>query len=238
MTSALNHPVRCLPVDGGKTGDVVIDVKVMTWNHVNAWNTLVQPLIDNTYMHSSPHVEERRVRADVGWDWSLNYAMALIHNAARLLPANMSGPARAFTVVVGPDNEEIPIGMLTVVPEFYCRIGGTAAKRAFVWYLADAPREFYTRVLHVAPVKGVASVLIDSAIQSGLDAGGSGATLLHADPKGGAKLQDFYMEKCGMQRVHMQEHAISALRRTNINQYFYLDTSAAKQYSARLNHRR
>ena len=237
MPNALQNPVTMLPVDSGTTigqTHVCVAVRGMTWEHVNVWHTLVQPIINLNYQHWSPDVPSDDARADVGWDWGFNYSLMLLHNTCTYIPGNKSGPARALTLVVSTETgEEIPVGMLTVVPKFQCDVGGAARERTFAWYLSDAPKSFYTDVLGVDPLKGVAKALLDCAIQSGLDAAADGATLLHADPNGGTKLKEFY-SRCAMQQVQLTNGPISMLRRTHVDQYFFMDSAAAKNYCSNL----
>lgn len=95
-----------------------------------------------------------------------------------------------------------------------------------------------TGLLGVAPIRGVATALLDCAVISGISAGGNGETLLHADPRGGPKLQEFYRKKCGMKQVKMENGAISLVRRFNTDQYFYMDPATAIIFTSKLDHRR
>jgi hypothetical protein len=242
MTSALQKPITSLPCDSGtsaNTADVLIEIKQMTWHHVNIWHTLVQPLIDSLFEHWHAGVSAQNARADVGWDWARNYGLTLLHNTACYIPGNQSGLARALALTVNTtDGDEIPVGMLTVVPEFNCNIENVVATRTFAWYLADAPRAFYSTVLGVDPVKGVALALLDCAIQSGFDAGSNGATLLHADPNGGHKLTEFYENRCGMRKLNLGNGSLSLLRRNHAEQYYAMDAAAAVRFCQNFNVRR
>jgi hypothetical protein len=205
---ALETPIRTLPCTDGNQ-DVLVDIEQMTWEHVNLWHTFVQPLINLGFQHWHAGLPAQDARADVGWDWALNYALVLLHNSATYIPGNKSGLARALTLAVTTTGgDQIPIGMLTVVPRFRCDVGGAVQDRTFAWYLADAPKVFYTDVLKVVPVKGVATALLDCAIQTGFDAGQSGETLLHADPNGGEKLTNFYLTHCLMRQVELKTTAL------------------------------
>lgn len=178
-------------------------------------------------------------RADVGWDWARIYALALLHNTMSYVPETMSGPARAFAIVVFTDDGlEIPVGMITVVPEFNCRLESVTRLRTFAWYLADAPVSFYRDALGVSPVIQVAAALLDTAIQSGMGTGSDGSLLLHADPHGGQKLADFYLNRCKMRQAPLDNGPVSPLRRKHVDQYFFLSASGAAQFSSQFDHRR
>ncbi|UGQ47825.1 hypothetical protein [Massilia endophytica] len=239
MDAALKRPIKTLPFAEAGTEDVLVEVRRMTWDHVNVWHSLVQPIINANFRHWHSGIAPGDARADVGWDWGFNYALALLHNAATYVPGNASGPALAMAVTVATvEGREIPIGMLTVVPQFQSTVERQAAQRSFAWYLADAPKAFYTDVLGAVPVKGVASALLDCAVQSGFDAGGSGDTLLHADPHGGEKLQEFYVQRCGMRQVGIDNGPISLFRRRHTDQYFHMDAPTASGFSQRFDARR
>lgn len=237
MSGTLTRPIKTLGLSENQ-GRIEIKIVPMIWSHIEFWHTYVQPLIDLNYVPSAPGISPQKVRADVGWDWWKNYALCQLHNFATVAPGNYSSQAIALTVVGvstsadGNEGAHIPIGMLTVVPKFNCNVHNTYIKRAFAWYLADAPSEFYRDTMNVAPVKGVAMTLLDSVIQSGLDAGGNGCTLLHADPNGGQKLVDFYTQKCGMVQLEPGQAVVSFLRRWNIEEYFHMDETQAQRFCA------
>lgn len=242
MTYILKNSIKRLPCvnSGGLPNEeVVIQVKKMSWHDVNLWYTLAQPLINKNFQHCTNALSAQDARADVGWDWSLNFSLVLLHNTASYVPGNKSGPAHALTIAVTTvEGVQIPIGMLTVVPRFFCHVEGVKQDRTFVWYLADAPRAFYTDVLCVAPVKGVATALLDSAVQAGIVSGGDGSTLLHADPKGGQKLTDFYVNRCSMRQVSVQNGPLSFLRRRHSDQYYFMDAMGAQRFCAQFDRHR
>lgn len=129
MPNPAKKTVKRLPIDSAAPEEVVVDLRMMTWSDVTAWHTIIQPIIDATYSHWTLGEDEYKVRADVGWDWSANYSLVLVHNLARLLPNNASGRAFAMSLVVlTDDDEEIPVGMLTAVPEFQCQIEGVSGR--------------------------------------------------------------------------------------------------------------
>jgi hypothetical protein len=218
-------------MQGAPLDDVIVRIGPMTMAHVNLWHTYVQPLVDANYSHWVKGLDVRSVRADVGWDWSMIFGLALAHNSARFIPGNRSGPALALVVaLLAETGEEIPIGMLTVVPRFRCTAKGEQRDRSFAWFLSDAPAEFYDAI-GSGTVASVAKALLDTAIQSGLGSGLDGTLLLHADPGGGPKLDDFYVNKCKMERLKTDAPAISLLRRGHTDQYYHFDASAAAAFS-------
>lgn len=231
---SLRNPIISLPCkgEGERVGEVVVKVTPMTWRHVSFWHTEVQSLIDAHYRHWRSDLPMRDVRADVGWDWTKIYGLHLLHNTACYIPGNKSGPALAMAlVVITEDDEEIPIGLITVVPEFECTLDHVSGKRTFAWYLADAPVSFYRNVLNTDPVVSVAAALIDTAIQSGIEAGMDGSLLLHADPNGGQRLANFYLQRCKMKQLSLDSGPLSIFRRKNLDQYFYMSAAVAAAFS-------
>jgi hypothetical protein len=200
---------------------------------VRKWHDHVQPLINAKYKPWSRGANERRVRADVHWNWWRIRNYAALHNFATRWRGNKSGKAAACCLkLVGEDAGHAPIGMLTVVPRFNCTVDSVARDRGFIWYLSDAPEEHYHR-LGIEPASGVAKALIDTALRARLDLGLDGATLLCADRRGGSKLRKFYEHGCGMTPVSGRSTKISPLRFSRSGDYFTMDDAAARSFCRR-----
>lgn len=122
--------------------------------------------------------------------------------------------------------------MLAAVPQLETLVHGEARRRAFVWYLSDAPGEVYADILNMPPVFGVAKALLDASIQAAIEAGDDGAVVLHADPNGGPRLQQFYT-KCGMVALPSGHPAISTfrgLRNWIPTEYFTMDAAQSRLF--------
>ena len=113
-------------------------------------------------------------------------------------------------------------------------------ERGFGWYLSDAPAEAYRQVLKIPAIKGVAAALIDCSIQATVDAAGDTTHLLHADPNGGAKLIEFYRDRCFMVQLPSTNGPITPVfrRLDKPEEYFHFDDAQAKGYSANYDPRR
>jgi hypothetical protein len=242
MAITLQHPIRSLPCvapGSGLTYDAEIEVVAMTRSLIAIWRKHVQVWIDNHYIHWKKGADERDVRADVGWNWFRNYTLAAMHNVATKVPGSKSDVAWAWCIVVSDTSaKQFPIGMLTVVPKFYSNVANDNRQRTFAWYLSDAPSEIYDKVLKVDPVRGVATALLDTAIQSGLDLGADGTLLLHADPAAGPKLVRFYTGRCEMKPLSASNPAVSIIRRWNPEEYFVMDAGKAATFCAKYDLRR
>ena len=206
-----------------------VQVVPMTERLAHIWHHSVQPRINANYRHAAKGVDDRTVRADVGWNWVRWRYLAGLHNLTSQVGGH--GPALAMSIVVDTGTTgEFPIGMLTTVPQLNCTVLKERRDRGFGWFLADAPREVYEQ-LKTPAAKMVALALLDCGIQAALDLGQDGTFLLHAAPEGGDKLVRFYEHKVGMQRLPQDEPAITRVfRRWNSNEYFQFDDVRAKAF--------
>ncbi|XUW93147.1 hypothetical protein OH764_33785 (plasmid) [Burkholderia sp. M6-3] len=232
VRASLANPIRRLKYDGAEP-DVFCPVKAvpMTLGHAWYWHRHVQPLVNDQYVSATagnvrldPHAG---VRADVGWNWPLYYAMAGTTNRLK----QGAERAVAWTIVAEVSEGWVPVGMLTSVPAYASPYPGDHSKLAFVWYLSNAPREHLDRV-GLPPLLGVAYMLVDVAIQTRLDLGGDASIFLHADPAGGEKLVEFYERKCRMARL-WNEKRISLVRKVEPGQYFAMANEQARDFCAR-----
>jgi hypothetical protein len=236
----LLHSVRrvpALPAPGETASYYPVDVVEMDESMLGTWCSRVQPRIDAQYGTWPGESDSRLIRADVHWNWRSILRYAQLHNFATRWPGNRSGKAIALCLALAGDGvERMPIGMLTVVPEFSCSVAGVPEHRSFVWFLSDAPAEWYLD-LRIQPARGVAKVLIDTALQTRIDLGLDAACLLHADPSGGEKLLGFYEQGCGMVRVD-GSHRVSALRPMRPGEYFQMDDVRARSFCSKLDSNR
>jgi hypothetical protein len=247
--NTLKRPLRSLPFYGslnGRTGSCLINIRHMAAADVRYWNRHVQPLIKAQYdewpasvpvdwLHPAG-MDLGAIRADVDWDWERIFLLAKCHNYLRPL-SSAREQAHAWCLELSGTGGGVPIGLLTAVPAYGSPVQGDPSKMGFVWYLADAPAEFYV-TMRLDPVAGVARALIDTAIQMRLDLDDDAAVFLHADPKGGRKLIEFYGERCGMTRIDNPKRYISPFRRAVPDEYFYLDDQAGRRFCATHDDRR
>lgn len=209
----------------------VVRVVAMQYSHAVFWHTHVQPIIDQLYTKAGPGQVAVNVRADVGWDWTVNFVLMALHNSATKIPTSGSGMARGFAVIVeGEEGVDVPIGLLTMVPRFDTTVRGVRRERTFAWYLSDAPSEFYD-LLGLAPLKLMAKALLDTSIQAGLMDNMDGEFLLHADPAGGTKLHNFYLNSCKMAAVPPSQTRISRLRSGKVGGYFLFTAAESANFA-------
>jgi hypothetical protein len=221
----------------GTPFQVKVSVVPMTEALARQWHETVQPIVNRYYSHDSSM--SQKTRADVGWRWPNYLKLVAVHNYLTRMPGNASENGKAMCVVVSKGEQTFPIGMLSLVPKLHCNVQGVERQRAFTWYLSDAPSELYEQFLRQPAVRGVAKALIDCTIQAALDEGDDGELLLHADPKGGRKLIDFYQYGCKMRRLSSNNGRITAVwRRGCPDEYFHFSGADAQAFSARYDPRR
>lgn len=235
----LQRPIYSLPACDafGNTFQVKVSIVPMTKALAKQWHEKIQPLVNSNYAHDG--TTSKKVRADVGWRWPTYLKLVAVHNYLTRMPGNASEKGKAMCVVVSKGEQKFPIGMLSIVPKLHCNVEGVERQRAFTWYLSDAPSEAYEQFLNQPAVRGVAKALIDCTIQAALDEGGDGELLLHADPKGGRKLIEFYGVSCKMRRLSPTNGSITAVwRRGRPEEYFHFDGPDAQAFSALYDARR
>lgn len=235
---ALQNPIRRLgvvPPQAGSLTGYVTDVRIvhMTPHLALFWQNHCQSIIDSQYKRWGMSGSSRPIRADVGWKWYDIWTLAALHSAL----CRRRGTGRALALCMLLDSHaqnDIPIGMLTVVPRFFTDALGVRRLRTFAWYLADAPVEYFN-TLGRQPVKGIARALVDCAVQAGYDDGQDGTLLLHADPNGGQKLTDFYANRLKMTQLPSSAPRVSTLRWANSEEHFHWDAAQASQFCTALN---
>lgn len=242
VQSALKAPIKVLPfasAAAGGAGNIQVRVTRMTIDLAIRWHARVQPLVDANYRPGSTTSPGQRTRADVRWDWRLIFMLSQLYSAASWAQPR-SGPALALAMVVDTGTTGwFPIGMLTTVPRLFTDALGSKRDRGFGWYLADAPSEVYTGILKCPRVRDVAAALLDCGVQANTDRGHDGTFLLHADPKGGDRLQDFYRSRCGMTQLPANGPAVTPVfRRGPTDEYFHFDAAQARAFCQQFDPRR
>ncbi|WP_152548473.1 hypothetical protein [Cupriavidus sp. SK-4] len=203
----------------------------MTSQRAYDWHLSVQTrMIDPHYFHASSNPSGVRgaVRADKGWKWPNIYWWTRAFAFAGEWPGILSWCIE----LVGRKPSTPPIGMLTVAPTFEANIHGEISDRSFAWYLSAAPAQLYGE-LGMQGARDVTKVLVDIAIQTRLDMARDAAILLHADPKGGAKLHEFY-SSLGMQVLDDNGGArLSPLRPFKPGEYYVMDDAQSREFCSK-----
>ncbi len=169
-----------------------------------------------------------RHRADVRWSWRFNYYLHSLYSYW-CRKYRQGGESKAVCMVVQKGGRLIPIGMLTLVPDFTCSILGITKDRAYTWYLSDAPREFYSQALGLKKISHIAHALVDYTVQAGIEANQETTLVLRADADGGEHLKDFYV-RIGLSPLPEDHPAISPGRGWLRGGYFKLIPGKTKEF--------
>lgn len=259
MLAQLTRPIRKLPYYAAAAQPAgtypVVVVPLEQW-HVDYWHAVVQPQIDAHYQWAPTPVtkglrarsrsraktfQTKPIRADVKWNWRRIMIYAKLFGFSAPPTPSPLGIAYGWCLALDFQNgalPHVPIGLLTLVPEFECTVQHQNRPRGFVWYLSDAPAEHYAQ-LQVDRVIGVAATLLDMSIQTRTDLGLDRCTILHADPHGGDGLLNFYTGKCNMIQLPRGQ-GISPMRPRwrNDGRYFSMDNATALAFCARFDSNR
>ncbi|HDS1735204.1 hypothetical protein [Pseudomonas sp. BP8] len=169
-----------------------------------------------------------RSRADIKWSWRFIYYLHLVYSKWRK-SYHKKGESKAVCMVVVKNGRYIPIGMLTLVPDFKCKIQELTKERAYTWYLSDAPREFYSRALGLSKISLIAHALVDYTVQAGIEVNQEATLVLRADAEGGERLKKFYL-RIGLAPLPDDHPAISPGRLWSHGGYFKLMPDKSKEF--------
>ena len=236
---ALKRPIRWLPVrdpvSKATVGAVPVRIERLKRRHVSLWHRDVQPFIDRHFKRYEGRRESHvsateEIRADVGWNWWHILTLLTLHNAATVLPLNRSGLGYGWALLLGEHGHDIPLGLMTMVPEFHCKVDGVDRSISFVWYFADAPAA-YLQERSLPTVRNIAKALLDTAIQTRIDIVGDASTLLRAAPAGGPRLKTFYEKHCEMTPLKPTSQRVSWFRSSPSDEYFELSDIKSRNFS-------
>ncbi|WP_147464152.1 hypothetical protein [Pseudomonas syringae group genomosp. 3] len=221
-------PVSVLPLRN-EPGFAKVEIIPMTASHADWWHQNVQTTINTKYRalnDRSPQNAKKKVRADFNWDWDVYHWLISVHNFAH--SSAQHSPAVGLTmVVVNTKGEQVPIGMMTLVPRYLCS-SDRFGEKTYLWFLASAPAATYDEWLNGKALDGVGSALVDAAIQESYKAEADGAILLHADPAGGEFLTNIYLG-LGFINLPPRFGPITLYRWRNRSQYMLLRAKSARK---------
>lgn len=206
----------------GKVSKAAVPIKVvpMTADYVAFWHQSVQPFVNAAAVS----------RADKRWRWSVLYMVT------RIMP-RFGGYC---ITVPGPGGESIPAGMLVVVRD-YPWLRGRPYKSSFLWFLASAPDNAMT-ALGVTDPPSLGRTLVDTGVVDSFRSGHEGRIGLHAAPKGGPRLFDFYKNICKLLNLNKSsklpvglagfKQALVSFPVANDGRFFYTDKGCVTTFVA------
>ena len=199
---------------------VVIDVVSMESAtgiaSINFWHTYVQKRSINKKLALSD-------RADRNWNWP--FLQRILPSIIRKIELNPI----AF-VVLALDNSGqrfVPIGLAIGIEPFDCirERGRVITKHGFAWFLMGIPASICAEF--DLPELSPTQMVVNLCRYFSLLDGDRGRIVLHADPSGGDRLVEFYMQKCGLEILPKSSNIRVLFPRRNDGRYFRGATFAA-----------
>lgn len=184
--------------------------------------------------HVQPFIDAKPERADSGWNWPWR-----IFNLTRLAGGILGQRPTAF--VAGVECASPPLFLpcvMNLLVEAYADLHDPMLESVFLWYLSPAPEEFFRsgsgRILGAVP-KALMAIGMDMTITHSYNLMRRGRVGLHAAPKGGKELFDWYSDpsRGGMIVIPKGQRLAGGWRR-NDGRYFYHDEATALAASCRL----
>jgi len=156
----------------------------MSLEHALFWEARIQPVID-----FDPN------RVDQGWNWLLYLPLSkLTGNVLQRSPVGY-----CIGIVASEEDYFIPCAMLQLLGR-YPALNDHDKTSAFTWFLSTAPKAALLELdeYHLSEnriPKRLGSIALDVAVTHSFNHGDHGRTGLHADPKGGDRLLEWYQER-------------------------------------------
>ena len=171
--------IRRAPTSSGDEAELC--VSRLTAHHVLWWHGHVQPVID-----------EDPARVDQGWNWLLYASFSAI--AGTVLHRSPVG----YCVGLVQGGRFVPCALAQLLGR-YPALNDNDQRGSFTWFLTTAPR---SAMLDIAAYgltedhlpKRLGTITLDVAVTHSINHGGRGRMSLHADPKGGEQLLQWYRD--------------------------------------------
>ncbi len=166
-----------------------------------------------------PHEQSEVAKA---WNWKI-YENTLYHLA------KLAKQEPNFITI---STKGVPVAMMLYVNSLKEMVtNGTPEPTGFVWYVQKAPKTFLleNNIDEKSFDVKIATAILDTAVTMSLNGESKGKVLLHADPKGGDFLMQFY-EKEGFKNIPLSSGDKISLHRDNDGRYFWMDSQSAFNY--------
>lgn len=186
--------------------------------------------------HVQPWIDEVSDRADNGWNWPR------IFSVTRLAGEAIGQVPAAFVAGVECASGEVIPCVMNLLVERYPDLQNHHIDSVFLWYLSPAPTRFFTagagQKIGTIP-KALMAIGMDMTITHSYNLMRRGRVGLHASPKGGQALFDWYLNKLkggGMNLLSRQKSLPIGFRwlAGNDGRYFFHDENSALDASRRM----
>ena len=211
-----------------KSGDEVeIRVAHLTLEHVLWWHGKVQPIID-----------EDAARPDRGWNWLLYASFSTL--AGTVLRRRPVG----YCVGLVQGEKFVPCALAQLLGD-YPALSDHEQRSTFTWFLTTAPKSAMLSLPEYGLAedripKRLGTITLDVAVTHSINHGGRGRMSLHADPKGGPPLLQWYKDR-GMKVLPRDQRLPPGPRRLvrpSDGRYCYFTVDGALKLSRGLDHLR
>ena len=186
-----------------------IETKVADSKDVSVWQKEVMPF------------EKSEVAKD--WNWEQNRFF--------LVPASKLAKQKPEFITLKKDG--VPVAMMLYGKEFREQVTtGVPQPTGFIWYVQKAPKEYLEKnnITEKEFDVKIATAILDTAVTLSLNGLPGGNVLLHADPKGGDFLLDFY-SKQGFKQIPLEAGERISVTRANDGRYFHMTPRDSLNYT-------
>lgn len=202
-----------------KKGETPICIKRANKDLLAYWHEEIQ----------KPFIDKDSDRVDYRWNWPI------IVSSHSILANQLKQDPKCYAIGKDLDSIFIPIALI-LIAESYPALHDKTKKCSFVWYMAGAPQEYCVQFITEPELASVGRLCLDIGITTSFNNLYGGNLGLHADPKGGMDLFNFYEQKCNL--LHLNSKTWISLFRRNDGRYFYADSDRAVLLSRNFDHLR
>lgn len=189
VLSHIKYVTKAPSLEKGTLAD--IDVVYLNKGLINFWHNNIQP-----------YINKHKKRSDYGWNW---YNIEWRARALQILTnQNPCGFAIVVPHEISGDKVDIPVVMIQLVAN-YPHLDDNKQNSSFLWYFSNAPEEALLQIKDPdtdQPLlsdnrtpKLLGSLGLDTALIHSILEENAGRLGLHAAPKGGKRLFDWYLSK-------------------------------------------
>lgn len=192
-----------VPVEGsGDLIDAIIEWDEMTIDHVETWQSHVQP-----------HIHGDTNRSDQSWDWH-DFFLGLLpfYQLRGYRPKCLSA------IAYSDEGNAVPVGMLFILTR-YPRIDSSGEKSTFTFFLTSAPASALAE-LGVTRIPNLGRYLVDCGMVLSVNGDLNGHSWLHCAPQGGERLLNYYAKICKLKKFPRSKSLPMLLPR-NDGRYFF-----------------
>ncbi len=183
------------------------------------------PLITYWDKEIQPHIKKDRPNApDADWNWrAIHNNVSLVGSPIPLVTLSKAPKIYALTYMTS--NGEVPAGLMALLEEERWPFDHSM-NAVYCFYISSAMPKVLRKCINEEAPKAVGRTLLHYAVYRSHIRKAGGRLWLHADPKGGADLKNWY-KNCKMKVLPKSNSGkmitVPGLIRTNDGRYMYYD---------------